>query len=323
MRQATLFYAGGRDFTCSQVLSAAEFRGELEPIRDTLRGGLACLSYAEDEGFEPDTEDLQEASSAYRYENDLTTAEETEAWLQEHDLTLEDFTAFFERRYWLERFGAELGKILPEYQPSSEEIAHLLWPEIVLGQHLTGLTHALGWRVAASLETAGEVPTGSSAEEWAIIETRFQDQVQRILTLENCQRELQARGLVLMRFEVVHAAFTSAQLAQEAFLCVTQDGEELETVTERAGVALERYTGFVESFSDELQPRIISAAPGETLPPLATPGGYQICRLQKKIEPHLDIPEVRQRIKELLLNAAFDELVRKHVVWIRPPRGSS
>jgi hypothetical protein len=104
MQDLALFLAADRAFTVRQVLSAADFRGELAPVRQAAREGLACQRYGEDEAFETDLEDLNQAAEVYREDRDLTTAEDTEHWLAVHPHTVDDFSAWLERRAWRERF---------------------------------------------------------------------------------------------------------------------------------------------------------------------------------------------------------------------------
>jgi len=321
MRDRVVFRAGGRAYSREDVLRAAEFRGELEPIRSAMCGSLACRTYAQEQGFEFGAEEVQSAAEAYRYENDLTTAEETEQWLEENDLTLDDFGGFFERHYCLQRFSSLLEEIRSDYEPSPTDVENLVWQEVLLGNHFPRLARALAWRVAAALEGAGVIPALSSPEELICLEACLSERLRLILTDDNYRREVRARPLGLLRFEVESACFASPESAREAFLCVTQDGEALEVVALRAGSHLETCTRFVDGLPPDLQECMSSGAPGETFPPRQVGEVFRICRIRKKIDPELNDPEVRERVKQTLLESAFEDLVRKHVVWSCSIRG--
>jgi hypothetical protein len=322
MRERVVFRAAGQAYSREDVLRAAEFRGELEPIRNAMRGSLVCRAYAQEQGFEPDPEELQSATEAYRYENDLTTAEETEQWLEENDLTLDDFGKYFERHYCSQRFSSLPEEIRSDYEPSPADVENLIWQEVLLGNHFPRFVQALAWRVAAALEEAGEIPPASSPDELSHLEARLSKRLHQILTDDNYRRELRANPLGLVQFEVESASFASPESAGEAFLCVTQDGETLGAVALRAGSHLETCTHFVEGLPPDLQQRAYSSVPGETLPPLQEGEVFRIYRIRKKIDPDLNDPKVRERLKKALLMTAFEDLVRKHIVWSCHIRGN-
>ena len=92
-----VFASEKRIFTIRDVIEAAYFRGELQLPWKGLLELLTCEAATDsdpsDETF------LQRMSEQFRFERDLITAEETERWLTERGLTLEDFSDYFLRHF--------------------------------------------------------------------------------------------------------------------------------------------------------------------------------------------------------------------------------
>jgi hypothetical protein len=322
MLERIAFRAGGRAYTRSEVLSAAEFRGDLEPIRKTAQDGLGCQRYAEEEGYRVDPDALQRLSESYRHGKGLTAAEDTERWLEERDLTLADFTAWLERQYWLTRFSSQLATIRSEYEPAAPDILEVTWPEAVFGDHFPGLARALAWRVAAAIDDGAEPGARHWTEELLLLEQHYRECCRRVLTAEGRSRTLAGLRWALLRFEADAASFETLDRAQEAFLCVSQDGESLEQVARRAGGRFESLIGFIDMFPVSLQPKALSAAAGETIVSKEAADNFRVYTIRRKIDPDLRDPAVTERVERALLHSFFEDLIRKHIAWEPCARGS-
>jgi hypothetical protein len=310
-----LFLAGDRAYTVRHVLSAADFRGELVSLRQSVREALACLGYAEDEGFELTADTLDDAAETYRLDRDLTTAEDTERWLSRHALTVEDFSAWLERRAWRDRFLPDLAAIMQDYDASDDEVETLLWPEIVFGDHLAGFSRALAARVATQI-ASGAWPAGDTWEdELAVMERTYGDMCAKALSQGHVERELSTQGASLLRVNVEMATFASAEAAREAWTCVSCDGEPLVEVAERAGAPLSRACLFLDDLPDALRQPAWSAVPGQVLPPAEDRDGVLVCRVLEKVAPSAAADEVRQRVEAVLLTRATDDVIQAHVKW--------
>ena len=80
--EVPIFILGGRTLTVAEIIRAARFRGELATHEKDLRLKLACAGKAEAQSLEADGEALQERADQFRYDRDLITTEETEAWFE-------------------------------------------------------------------------------------------------------------------------------------------------------------------------------------------------------------------------------------------------
>lgn len=103
------------------MVAAAHFRGELDEPWLRLLVGLAAEEQAAERELEPDDDAMQTLSDEFRSDRDLITAEETEQWLEQRGLTLEDFSDFFVRKYWDDRLGAKIEPEASKYDAAPDE----------------------------------------------------------------------------------------------------------------------------------------------------------------------------------------------------------
>src|SRR5881296_4144664 len=99
---------GEREYTARDAIDAAIFRGELDVKWKEFLHQVAAERQADELDVEPDESAISSAAEAFRYEYDLITAEETEAWLANRSLTFDDFSDYFTSHYWANAFHKEI-----------------------------------------------------------------------------------------------------------------------------------------------------------------------------------------------------------------------
>jgi len=348
MAQYAGFSCGDRDYTAQEVVAAAAFRSELTAVWLAIHDGLAATAYASENGYELDEDALQAASEQYRQDRGLLSAEDTQGWFAARGVSLDDFGDYLERRLWLARFADHIEPIRQDYPAPMETVAPLVWPELVLGGAFDELALWLARRVALEaaqdgapapspeetedergrfLERAGIAPDQCEAwcegnatsaerlEELLRLEAIYRRKRHELLTPDNFDREMQLRRLELLGIEVESAGFPSEDMAQEARLCLVEDGASLPDVSARAQSTAYHATVFLEGLPENLQTRFLSAAPGEVFPPIEDHGEYWVYRVCRKIEPDKENGEVRRRLEHALITRYFDELVDTHIQW--------
>ena len=157
----TVFRLEERGFSVDDVIDAAEFRGEVREVRNRLRRGLEMEE--DNEALQADGQTLQEMADRFRYERDLISAEETETWLEERNLTLEGLTRYLAR---LHLAKADRGTGLPGAPAPSEPHGFIarntawgsppreaLRAELWLSGEMDEMARALAWRVVALLDS--------------------------------------------------------------------------------------------------------------------------------------------------------------------------
>jgi hypothetical protein len=348
LKDRTVVFSCGNDaYTVRDLIDAAFFRGQVDPIWAEMLRLIAAEKRAAELDLEIDEAALDEASEKFRYEHDLITAEEIERWLEARGLALEEFSDFFARHYW----GSVLkGKVEAEeidYLTAPAELRGLLTAELILSGELDEMAARLGQRVAAGREANGEdVEPGSILEErrrfleragiastqlthllgqlerdhpWLEemlrMEALSQSKASALPTPEARAREFRWLRLPLTRFAVEIIELESPDAAREALLCVRNDGLSMAEVANEGRYPYRCTAVLLEDVPEDSQQKFISVTPGSVLDPIPRGDGFQLCRVLEKKEADPDDPAVRERIDQRIIERHFSELCEKHIRW--------
>ncbi len=303
-----VFSRGSRDYTVRDVIDAAHFRGEVAPLWQEFLRRKEAAKRGEESDAELDASAIDEAAIAFRYNYDLITAEETEAWLEARRLTLSDFSEYFARVEWGKTSAGRGEASAFPFEDSDEETRDLFVVDLVLSGELDRMAERFAWRVAASDD-----------EDLENLEAAYRDQCEKRLTKEARERELGAVRLPLTRFAVEVIELESRDAASEAFMCVRDDGMSMEEVARAGRYPFRRMELTLENIPDDMQQRFLSLTPGSLLEPTPRDDGFVLTRLLQKNEPKLDDTEVRERIDQRILSRYFADLASGKIQWRIPP----
>src|SRR6266567_6281168 len=155
---------GEQEYTARDAIDAAIFRGELDVKWKEFLHQVAAERRADELELEPDESAISSAAEAFRYEYDLITAEETEAWLANRGLTLDDFADYLTREYYASTLKEEIIPDETEYPSAAAELRQSFLAELILSGELDRMTSDLIVRLAA--RCAGkELPPDTIAAE--------------------------------------------------------------------------------------------------------------------------------------------------------------
>ena len=344
-----VFHVGQRTVSIDAVIDAAHFRGELEKSWHRL------CEYAKSapRGPEIDQSVLQARSEEFRIHRDLISAEETDRWLDERGLSLDDFSDFLIREEVCASGFLSLDRQVAEYAYAPADLRELLRIDLLFTGDFDRFATALAWRMAArEAETAALSASalaseragfsdrtglsGESLDDWLLslgrdvawfnemleLEAVFRGQREALLSETSRDRVLHNLRMPLMRFDLELIEVDSRDAAREVFECVGGDGEPMEEVASGAGFPYRCSHVFYEDLPEDLQPRLLSASPGEILDPIEREGRYELCRLVGKRELNLADDEVRRRVETKIVEGHFTELAARFVRWILPPIGA-
>src|SRR5438876_5304380 len=107
---------GEHEYTARDAIDAAIFRGELVVKWKEFLDEVEAEKRADELDLDLDESAISSAAEAFRYEYDLITAEETEAWLANRGLTFDDFSDYFTRQYNATAIGENVVSDDVEYQ---------------------------------------------------------------------------------------------------------------------------------------------------------------------------------------------------------------
>src|SRR5688572_2723198 len=87
----TLFTIENREFGWDEIVVAAQVWGEWQKLFESVRHSLGCLRLAAQIGQLPNTAEMREVATAFRYERNLISADETQIWLQRWGMSVEEW----------------------------------------------------------------------------------------------------------------------------------------------------------------------------------------------------------------------------------------
>jgi hypothetical protein len=334
---------GTHEYTARDAVDAALFRGKLDSKWKEFLRCIEAERRADELDIDLDDFAIATVAEAFRYEHDLITAEETEAWLATRGLTLDDFSDYFSRQYCA---GTLNEKIVPkevEFSSAPSELRQLFVTELILSGELDRMTTQLMFRLAARCATNDPDPDSIAVEdrkflittrlepaqlprwlerlgrdsEWLnetlAMEAAYRLRCDSLLVPQARQRELVALRLPLTRFEAEIMELESRDAAQEALFCVREDGMSMEEVAIEGRYPYRRVDFVFEDIPSDVQQRFLSVSAGDVLEPITRGDGFELCRIVNKIEPEPDDPSVKSRIDQRLLDRHFFELTSKYV----------
>lgn len=311
-----VFQIGSRVITVDDVLAAAVWRGELDPLIARHRAGLEAERRAELLGLEPDPEAVDSLVTEFRYARDLVSAEECEQWLTARGLTADDLLGTARRQVLTDATEVEVTACV---DPGSR----VWFADILLSDDFDDLVRAWAWRLAGVIE-AGElkegIPEGTlSTETREKIEAGFAEACVELRQVDRLGRELAARRLSLLWVAGTEVVFPDESAAREALFCVGEDGMGLAAIGAEHGLPRLNREGFVGDQPGDWETWLVSAKPGDAFrPPVADaadPEGWPVFHLLRRREPSLDDPDVVERLTGEIQRRHFLELEARHVRW--------
>jgi hypothetical protein len=334
---------GDQEYTARDAIDAVIFRCELDAKWKEFLETVEAEKHSQELDLDLDQATISSAVEAFRYEYDLITAEEAEAWLANRGLTVDDFTGYFTRHYRANALYEEIAPVEIEYHSASPELRELFLSELILSGELGRMTTALMWRLAARCAEKNPDPEALAIaeqeffdrteiepeqladwlerlgreSEWfnamLVTDAAYRTRRDTLLVPQARQRELAALRLSLMQFEGEIIEFESRDAAKEALFCVREDGMSMEEVATEGRYPFRRVNFLLEDVPIDAQQRFLCVSAGQVLKPIDRGDGFELYRILKKIEPHPDDPRVKARIDQRLLDRHFSELVSKHV----------
>jgi hypothetical protein len=305
---------GSREITIGDVIRAADYRGDL----DSAWAETCWLVEREESATD---EEIQASSEKFRTDRDLLTAEETEQWLDERGLTLDEFGDYIVRQTGKETLHPKAGTPATKYAEAEEELQDLLRIDLLLGGEFDRLAEGLAWRLASKSD-GGSGETGDLLDELSELETAYRETSAGLLNEHARAQALTLLRLDLTGLELEVLDLESHDAASEALLCLREDGLSMAEVARDGRYPLQsRELRFAE-LPEEAQPKMISASPGEVVGPFPHGDGVRIYRLARKIEPSLEDAAVKERVDRYLVDRYFSELVARHIHWIIEPSRS-
>jgi hypothetical protein len=333
------FTAGATTYRWADVFVSAHLRGDWADLEDRARAGLAAE--AAGGGAGPDIEAL---ADAWRYDRDLLTADDLEAWLQARGLGFGDWTAYLRRTALRTRSpGPFLGGAVGVERLAGAVVLEGIcsgtfttWADRLAGAAALHerVQEVLGgsppWctdpapsgidEAAASLGPDGllGVPADSyreRAELVACVRTSAHRCIDELTGPAQLERVVRSRRLEWTRVDLQVAVVDDLEAARELMLLVRVDGLPVEEAAGLAGTRVEARSSYLDEAGDGLGRLLTGAGPGDLLGPVAGDGGHLVVQVTARVEPSIDQPAVADRASGFIVQRVQAREVRDRVRW--------
>ena len=317
-----VFSLGDDSFTWQDVLAHARATGTWSELEQAAREGVACELLADSDPEEADEDAIDHAAEEFRYERDLVTAAEMEAWLAERDLSAEDWMGHIRRVVLREAWRGRLEDIVAEQDPDSEAVTRALDVDLAC----SGNDHQLARRfaedvavTAALAETAADAGTprrtGLRAMGLPAILASAEEYRDRVLTDEAIAREVSAAHMDWIRLDCQALSFTSENEAREAALCLREDGINLEDLARDARIDALDVRFYLSDVEATRRALFLSARVGEAVGPLMEDDLHTLYQVTSKTLPSVEDADVAARAREAILSRQLEAEVTHRVQW--------
>lgn len=335
-----LFRSSAHTYSWLDLALAAMIRGDWSAFDQRVTRGAALAARADRLTQWPDDADVDAAATAFRYDHDLLTIDETEAWLTETGLTMEAWTDVLIRG--LLRSGDDGADLAPVTVTTDEAMVHA---EGICSGLFLRFAEQLAARAALAdaLEEPVEPDVVQAIVEavthtWAtwldgIAPDRLDERLRRLAAVDAGFRSITARmaddesmaarvdrsRLEWMRVDLERLSFDSADAAAEAALCVREDGMSLGDVAMEAGQPIDDVRAVLEDLEDPLREVVLSAGIDTLVGPVDLGGRITVAMVISKMPPSLDDPLVRQRAERAIVESLGQKAIFSHVTWLQKP----
>ena len=186
-----MFSINDTQFGWDEIIAAAEVWGEWAQLAERNRQMLACLKFAAETNQPPSQKEIRESVTAFRYAHNLISGEETQAWLDRWELTMEDLTNYLRGQLLAERWANNLDEIVAAHTVSDEAVAAVMRKHAVCSDLLAQWAGELAGRSAIAAKSGSlDAATGSSRELVARIESEFQQTRRQSVTEQRVQAKI-------------------------------------------------------------------------------------------------------------------------------------
>ena len=316
-----VFSVGRQQYYWDDVILSARRWGDWADLEKELREGIACLKRLDEAEEEFDPEALESAANDFRYERDLLTAEEAEAWLNRWNLSADSWMEYLQRFILRRKWADQLVEIVARYRVTKKEIHSSLHAEAICSGHLARFARALAARASAyekALEAGWVRDEPKSAEATGrirLLEASYQRFCDHVVDAQGIKNQVDSHRLDWIRIGCRYVLFSQEQMAREAALCARDDGMQLDEVAANASIALQNATMYLDEVEPSLRDRFLSAEKGALVGPLNWDKAFGLFLVEDKIIPAVEDPEIKQRAQETLLESAVNREINKRVKW--------
>jgi len=316
-----LFAVDGEVFHWGDVVLYAQASGRWNELQAESREGLACESHfdtIEEDGAE---EAIEEAAAEFRYDRELITAEEMEAWLDARGITPEEWMGYIRRVVLRQLWADDLAGIVAEHPVSDAELEEALRVDLLCSGNHRLLAEELAVEAAAAAAAtavaSSDAPFAPFAPE-RVTELRGRAALfrQHAVAPEAVAREVSSNQMEWIRVDCQAIGFGEEGPAREAALLLREDQLDIEEVAGEADVPIQEIALYLDQLAPEQHSRFLGATTNDVIGPVkGEDERYTVYRVVAKVMPTVDDPEIVRRAGEGLLSRVLQGEVSRRVHW--------
>jgi hypothetical protein len=310
-----VFSVGETDYRWRDVVAWARWRGQWAQLEDEIHAGLAVSRQAARLEWKPDPQQLRRVARQFRYKHRLIAADDLASWLHRWGVTAPQWTTWLRQQLLREAY-ADPPIDLSDEPAAAATVEALLWPAGVFSGRLANWAREVARRAAVGAVSGRASASPRDAAEESAVESAYREFCDAAATPRALQAAVTANRQGWTRIEYGWVKLASAEAAREALLCLREDGAELDTVADLAGVTVEQHALLAEQLDILLRQRFLSAVPGDVVDPVVDDTSYAVAVVTAKEPPTTEDPAVRARaaatVAEQAVRRAVEDLVRWH-----------
>jgi len=341
------FAAGGLDLLWVDVAIAAMVRGDWSAFERRLTEGLASAARAHTDGLATDDAAVESAATAFRYDRDLISGAEINAWLEREGLSSRDWLAYFERDLLRRQYEHDLEHTIDQHPSSTRQLLAAAHAEGVCSGQFDRFARELAQRIALAVSADQDVlapdcaPAAGEERDtdrlghvhrhwlegqadddvrWRFgralrIERAYEQAAASVATANELQSLLEARQINWTHLTLESLSLATEHAAREALLCLTLDGLSLDDVGLLARQSITRAAGFLEDLPAEWRVPLLSAEAGQPIGPLPAGERFDVAIVTGHVAPQLDDPRVHARARSAAVAGAAERAAHALVRW--------
>lgn len=315
------FAIDGEVYQWQDVFAFARASGRWTDLEQSARAGVACTMYADASPAEEERLEalVDAAGDEFRYERDLLTADEMEAWLAERGLTARTWLDAIRRRVLRELWAGQLDDLLARYAPSPEDVDAALAADMVCEDAHGALADRFAAVASAAAAAGGAAAGGDRFDALREAAERFRTMV---VTDDALRREIANNQMDWVRIDCRAVEFEGQAEAREAALCLREDGLSLEEVAESAHVSVGALSFYLDEIDAEERSRFLAAHAGAVIGPIPVDEVHILYHVDAKVMPSAEDPAVHARASAIISSRAVTLEVQQRVQWLADHAGA-
>lgn len=313
----TLFTIENREFGWDELVVAAQVWGEWQMLFESVRHSLACLRLAAQIGQLPSTAEMREVATAFRYERNLISGDETQIWLQRWGMSVEEWMNCLRGQLLRKRWASRVNEIKAANAIVDADVAEVIKRYAVCAGKVDDWAQKLAGRAALAAKTSGLISSAQSPRELIDrIEYEFERKRNETISSKLIENKIFDHRLDWIHYECRYLWLADERVAREAAWCVSEDGFTLDEAANAAHVEVRQWNFYADEIEESVRPYFVAARKGDLLGPLRFASGYPLFSVLQKRMPVASDPQILSRAEQAIVANLTAQAINERVRWV-------